>query len=96
MFSHNRFEEADRTKLGKLFKSTFDMPSTMADNIEHALPIWVLLGLTEEEYSEKYPSEVSAEIIEDVKKVIEDVNEEQKDEVVDDKMEEEKKQEDEI
>ena len=90
MFSHNRFEEADRTKLGKLFKSTFDMPSTMADNIEHALPIWVLLGLTEEEYSEKYPSEVSAEIIEDVK---EDQKEE---EVAEVKMEKEPNKEDEI
>ena len=88
MFSHNRFEEADRTKLGKLFKSTFDMPSTMADNIEHALPIWILLGLTEEEYSEKYPSEVSAEIIEDVK-------EDQK-EVAEVQLEEDPKKEDEI
>ena len=49
----NRFENVQKNKLG--LNSTFNIPMSMNEALSSAIPIWVLLGLTEEEYYEKHP-----------------------------------------
>ena len=52
--TYNRFEEAVANKLGEI--QTKDTPfSAHIDSVmSSAVPIWVLLGITEEEYNIKY------------------------------------------
>ena len=49
----NRFDDVPKNKLG--FNSTFTIPLSMAEALDSAIPIWVLLGMTAEEYYEKHP-----------------------------------------
>jgi hypothetical protein len=55
MFGHNRFMEQEHTKLGQLFKSTIQLPS-ITESFDSAIPIWEMLGISLEEYNERYPS----------------------------------------
>jgi hypothetical protein len=49
----NKFEEVLANKLGEIqTKTSYNIETILAN----AIPIWVLLGLTEEEYNIKYPS----------------------------------------
>ena len=40
-------------KFGNFFKSTCSIPD-MSSCMDTAVPIWVLLGITEDEYNQKY------------------------------------------
>ena len=55
----SRFEEPYKMKLGDILKtfttSTFAMDTTVDAAIGDASPIWVVLGITEEEYYIRYP-----------------------------------------
>ena len=55
MFGHNRFIEHEHTKLGQLFKSNIQLP-TVSEAFDNAIPIWEMLGISLEEYNERYPS----------------------------------------
>ena len=55
----NRFDDVPKNKLG--FNSTFTIPLSMAEALDSAIPIWVLLGMTAEEYYEKHPLQRPAE-----------------------------------
>ena len=83
MFSHNKFEESDSTKLGKLFKSTFDMPMSLSESFESAVPIWKLLGLSENEYKLRYHPDAEPEQVEEiVEEIVEHIEEDTKEEIV--------------
>ena len=49
----NRFDDVPKNKLG--FNSTFSMPMSMAEALDSAIPIWILLGMTKQQYHEKHP-----------------------------------------
>lgn len=49
----NRFQEVPKNKLG--FNSTFNMPMSMAEALDSAIPIWTLLGMTADEYFQLHP-----------------------------------------
>ena len=54
-------------KFGNYFKSTCVIPN-MSSCMETAVPIWVLLGITEEEYNQKYqPTSTQEESKEETK-----------------------------
>jgi hypothetical protein len=55
MFGHNRFIEQEHSKLGQLFRSTIQLP-TVSEAFDNAIPIWEMLGISSEEYNERYPS----------------------------------------
>ena len=84
MFGHNRFEEQDKTKLGKLLKSTFNMPISMESDIENAIPIWDLLGLSVQDYNAKYKTDdIKEEVVEEKEGDIkEEIVEEKEDETI--------------
>ena len=55
----SRFETPVKMKLGDILKttpsSTYIMDTDIQTVMSDALPIWELLGITEEEYYKKYP-----------------------------------------
>lgn len=54
-------------KFGNYFKSTCSIPN-LSSCMENAIPIWTLLGITEEEYNQKFvPTPTQEEIKEEVK-----------------------------
>ncbi len=62
MESNKSFEN----KFGNYFKSTCSIPN-MSSCMEGAVPIWTLLGLTEDEYKEKYQPTQQETKVEDSK-----------------------------
>ena len=52
--TNNRFEKNTANKFGDVFKSTFQCPQNMMSTVDQAIPIWVFLGMTEEQYKLKY------------------------------------------
>ncbi len=62
MESNKSFEN----KFGNYFKSTCSIPN-MSSCMESAVPIWVLLGIAEDEYKEKYVSTPKQETRQDTK-----------------------------
>ena len=59
--TNNRFEKNTANKFGDVFKSIFQCPQNMMSTVDQAIPIWVLLGLSETEYKMKYCPVVVAE-----------------------------------
>jgi len=39
-------------EINKMFKSTYDLPSTMKGAMANATPIWEIMNLTEEQFNE--------------------------------------------
>jgi len=39
-------------EINKMFKSTYDLPSTMKGAMANAIPIWEIMNLTEEQFNE--------------------------------------------
>ena len=53
--SFNRFEEVIQNKLGEIQNNNKpDYSTQFSSAMSTAIPIWVLLGITEEDYNEKY------------------------------------------
>ena len=52
--SHNKFQHNSNSKLGMELKNSANLTNIMKAGISTAIPIWQMLGLTEEEYNEKY------------------------------------------
>ena len=50
----NRFDEVVANKLGEIQKKNTAQPGHFESVMASAIPIWTLLGITEEEYYEKY------------------------------------------
>ena len=54
MNANSRFEKNTANKFGDVFNSTFHCPSNMGMCVDQAIPVWVFLGMTEEQYKLKY------------------------------------------
>ena len=54
MNANTRFEKSTANKFGDVFKSTFQCPQNMMSTVDQAIPIWIFLGMTEEQYKLKY------------------------------------------
>ena len=54
MNANSRFEKNTENKFGDVFKSTFQCPQNMMSTVDQAIPIWIFLGMTEEQYKLKY------------------------------------------
>ena len=52
--TNSRFEKNTANKFGDVFKSTFKCPDNMGMCVDQAIPIWIFLGMTEEQYKLKY------------------------------------------
>ena len=52
--TYNRFEEVVANKLGEIQKKNTAQPGHFESMMSSAIPIWTLLGITEEEYYKKY------------------------------------------
>jgi hypothetical protein len=63
---YNKLEKLEDNKFGNIKEiienfSTVTVPRSIADDMNNAIPIWVLLGLTEEEYKIKYQADPPVE-----------------------------------
>ena len=62
----NKLEKLEDNKFGNIKEiienfSTVTVPRSIAEDMNNAIPIWVLLGLTEEEYKIKYQPDTPVE-----------------------------------
>ena len=62
---YNKMDKMNENKFGNIKEafesfSTATKPQCLDDDMDNAVPIWVILGLTEEQYKNKYQPDIPA------------------------------------
>ena len=73
---YNKMDKMNENKFGNIKEafesfSTATKPQCLDDDMDNAVPIWVILGLTEEQYKNKYQPDIPAVVESSIVDVVE-------------------------